>query len=130
MALDPSHPLRALSHVPFREPEANTGSSRMTGNPEVTGMGKSSQPIGPDHGDGLVFVTILRTLERRGGSSIDSHVDRTFLIEVFFISACRNFLKAVHHGQVQPKFSTNTRLTKGVLCPEKSIPSIESSTVP
>jgi hypothetical protein len=35
MALDPSHPLRALSHVPFREPEANTGSSRMTGYTEV-----------------------------------------------------------------------------------------------
>jgi PhnB protein len=35
-------------------------------------------------------------------SSTDSHVDRTFLIEVFFISASRNSLKAVYHEQLQP----------------------------
>jgi hypothetical protein len=61
--------------------------------------------------------------------AIHSHVDRTFLIEVFFISAARKFLRAVDHEQLPPKFSPNTRLTKGVLCPEKSIPSIKNSTV-
>jgi hypothetical protein len=103
----------------------------ITGNPEVTGMGKSSQPIGQDHGDGWYSSPSLERWKRLGEvcSSIDSHVDRTFLIEVFFISASRDFLKAVHHEQRQPKFSTNTRITKGVLCPEKSIPSIESATV-
>jgi hypothetical protein len=35
----------------------------------------------------------------------------------------------VHHEQIPPKFSSNTRLTKGVLWPEKSIRSIKSNTV-
>ena len=61
--------------------------------------------------------------------SIDSHVDRRFLIEVFFISAARKFLQAATHEQLQRKSSSNTRLTKGVLCPERSIPSTKSCTV-
>ncbi len=56
-------------------------------------------------------------------------VDRTFLLEVFLISAAQKFLRAVHHEQLLPKFSSNIRLTKGVLCPEKSIRSIKSSMV-
>jgi hypothetical protein len=59
---------------------------------------------------------------------VDSHVDRTFLIEVFFISAAQKLLRAVQHEQVPPKFSSNTRLAKGLLCPKKSIRSIKSST--
>ncbi len=62
-------------------------------------------------------------------SVIDSHVDRTFLIEVFLVSAAQKILRAVHHEQIPPKFRSNTRLTKGMLCPEKSIRSIKSSTV-
>ena len=61
--------------------------------------------------------------------AIDSHVDRTFLIEVFLVSGAQKFLRARHHEQIPPKFSSNTRLTKGVLWPEKSIRSIKSSTV-
>jgi hypothetical protein len=59
------------------------------------GMGKSSQPIGQDHGDGWYSSPSLIRWKRLGEvcSSTDSHVDRTFLIEVFFISAYRNFLK-------------------------------------
>jgi hypothetical protein len=38
--------------------------------------------------------------------AIDSHVDRTFIIEVLFISTAQKFLRAVHH---EPKFSSNTR---------------------
>jgi len=66
----------------------------ITGNPEVTGMGKSSQPIGQDHGDGWYSSPSLERWKRLGEvcSSIDSHVDRTFLIEVFFISASGTFL--------------------------------------
>ena len=65
----------------------------------------------------------------RAIDAIDSRVDRTFLIEVFFISTAQLFLRAVHHEQSPPEFSLNTRLTKGVLCLEKSIHSIKSSTV-
>src|SRR2546425_9619011 len=61
--------------------------------------------------------------------AIDSHVDRTFLIEVFLVSGAQKFLRARHHEQIPPKFSSNTHLTKGVLWPEKSIRSIKSSTV-
>jgi hypothetical protein len=61
--------------------------------------------------------------------AIDSHVDRVFLFEVFLISGVQKFLRAVHHEQLPPKFSSYTRLTKGVLCPEKSIRSIKNSTV-
>src|SRR5260370_27229679 len=58
-----------------------------------------------------------------------THVDRTFLFKVFSISAARKFLRAVHDEQLRLKFRSNTRLTKGVLCPEKSIRSIKSSSV-
>jgi hypothetical protein len=61
--------------------------------------------------------------------TIDSDVDRTFLIAVLLVPAAQEFLRAVHHGQTPSKFSANTRLPKGVLCPEKSIRSIKSSTV-
>jgi hypothetical protein len=61
--------------------------------------------------------------------AINSHVDRTFLFEVFLMPVAQKFLRAAHHEHVPPKFSSNTCLTKGMLCPEKSIPSIKSSTV-
>jgi hypothetical protein len=103
----------------------------MTSNPEVTGMGKSSQSIGQDYCAGWYSLPSLERWKRLGEvcSSIDSHVDRTFLIEVFFSPLPRIFLKRCIVNNFKPRFSTNTRLTKGVLCPEKSIPSIESSTV-
>jgi hypothetical protein len=44
--------------------------------------------------------------------AIDSHVDRPLLIEVFSHSAAQRFLRAVHHEQTPPKFSSNTRVTK------------------
>src|SRR6267143_1059778 len=61
--------------------------------------------------------------------AIDSQVDRTFLLEVSLLSASQKLLRAVHHGRLPPKFSSNTRLTKGKLWPKKSIHSIKSSTV-
>jgi hypothetical protein len=80
-----------------------------------------SRPLGQNHGDGWVFISIRGAREELGEvcCAIDSHVDRSFLIEVFLTSAARKFLRAVHHEQILPKFSSNTRLTKGVLCPEK-----------
>jgi hypothetical protein len=48
-------------------------------------------------------------------------VDRTFLFEVSLLSAAQKSLRAAHHEQLPPKFRSNTRLTEGVLCPEKSI---------
>ena len=59
----------------------------------------------------------------------DSQVDRVFLLEVLLISTAQRFLGAVRHEQLPPKFSSNTHLTKGVLCPENSIRSIRSCTV-
>src|SRR5580700_432709 len=59
----------------------------------------------------------------------DLQVDRTFLIEVFFITCSRSFLRAVHHEQLRPKFISNTRLKKGALCLEKSIRSIKNDMV-
>ena len=61
--------------------------------------------------------------------AIDSHVDRAFLIAVPLISVAQRFLRAVRHEQIPPKFSSNTRVPKGVLCLEKLIRSIKSSTV-
>ena|SRR5882672_6781322 len=61
--------------------------------------------------------------------AIDSQVDRAFLIEVLLTSAAQSFLRAAHHEQLLPKFGTSIRFAKGVLCPEKSIRSIKSSTV-
>ena len=45
------------------------------------------------------------------------------------LDAGPELLGAVRHEQVPPKFSSNTHLTKGVLCPENSTPSIRSCTV-
>jgi len=56
-------------------------------------------------------------------------VDRTFLIEVFLVSAAWKFFRAMHHEEVPSKFSLNARLTKGVLCPKKLIHSIKNLTV-
>src|SRR6266566_5103213 len=78
-----------------------------------------------------LFVRIPWAREEPGEvcCAIDSHVDRTFLIEVFLVSAAGQVLRAVHHEQVPPTFSSNTHITGGVLCPKKSIRSIKSSTV-
>jgi hypothetical protein len=48
----------------------------------------------------------------------DSQVDRAFLVAVLLISTAQKFLGAVRHEQLPPKFSSNTHLAKGVLCPE------------
>jgi hypothetical protein len=81
----------------------------------------------------LAFVSIPPVLgegPRRGmlchRHATDSHVDRTFFIEVSLIASAH---RAVHLEQAPPRFSSNTYLTKGVLCPEKSIRSIKNSTV-
>src|SRR5690348_14095050 len=89
------------------------------------------RPLGQNHGDGPYLSASLG----RGKSSARCAVpstrtfDRTFLFEVFLTSAAQKFLRAVHHEQLPPKFSSNSRLAKGMLCPEKSIHSIKSSTV-
>ena len=59
----------------------------------------------------------------------DLEVDRTFLVEVLLVSSTQKFLRAVLHELLPPKFVSNIGLTKGVLCPEKSIRSIRSCTV-
>jgi hypothetical protein len=80
----------------------------------------------------LAFVSIPPVWGKSPGEvycKTDSHVDRTFFIEVFLLACAQKFHRAVHHEQAPPKFSSNTCLTKGVLCPEKSIRSIKNSTV-
>ena len=97
----------------------------------TTELGKSRRPLGQNHGVGRY------SSESPGAQkeldevccAIDSQVDRAFLIEVSLVSAAQKFLRAVHHEQIPPKFSSNTRLTKGKLWPEKSIHSIKSSMV-
>src|SRR5258708_10031321 len=89
-----------------------------------------------DHSDRttvwLAFVSIPPVWGKSLGElccATDSHVDRTFFIEVFLIAYDQESHRAVHHEQAPPKFSSNTCLTKGVLCPEKSIRSIKNSTL-
>jgi hypothetical protein len=87
----------------------------------------------------LSYGNMCRKIEKKADLSltpflcraphIDSQVDWTFLIEVFLFSAAKKFFRAVRHEQLPPKFSSNTCLAKGMLCPEKSIRSIKSSTV-
>jgi hypothetical protein len=111
------------------------------GKPEVQADPKSKQtrfapllPVG--HSDRTTMIAGISSASLGRGEelgelccAIDSHVDRTFLFEVFFPPAAQKVLRAVHHEQIPPKFSSNTRLTKGVLWPEKSIRSIKSNTV-
>ena len=77
----------------------------------------------------LAFVSVPPVCGKSLGEvccATDSHVDRTFFIEVSLIASAH---RAVHLEQAPPRFSSNTYLTKGVLCPEKSIRSIKNSTV-
>ena len=60
---------------------------------------------------------------------MDLQVDRTFLIEVFFIPCGRSFLRVVRHEQLPPQFISNARLKKGASCLEKSIRSIKNDMV-
>src|SRR5260370_906666 len=77
-------------------------------------------------GDGTTPTVSVKGKNQLGEPThTDSQVDRTFLIEVFLLSAAHRVLRAVHHEQLPPKFSSNTRLTKGVLWPKKSIRSIK-----
>ena len=112
----------------------------------VFGRDRQRTIVSSGHSDGTTVMTGIRRHPRvweelgkmcraidaidSQSIAIDSLVDRTFLIEVFFISTAQMFLRAVHHGHLRPKFRSNTCVTKGVLCPKKSIPSIKSSTVP
>src|SRR6266436_1984092 len=89
-----------------------------------------------DHSDSATVLAGIRqhppgTRDELGEvrCAIDAQVDRTFLLEVSLLSASQKLLRAVHHGRLPPKFSSNTRLTKGKLWPKKSIHSIKSSTV-
>jgi hypothetical protein len=61
--------------------------------------------------------------------ALDSQVDLAFPVKALLIFAAQKFLGAVHHEQLPPKFSSNTYLSKGVLCPGKSIRSMRNCTV-
>jgi hypothetical protein len=107
-----------------------TGLNGLDLNGQRAGSSSTGRRIDDSH-LGLAFVSIPP-----GAGSLfevccatDSHVDRTFFIEVFLIASAQKLHRAVHHEQAPPKFSSSTRLTKGVLCPEKSIRSIKNSTV-
>src|SRR6267142_574028 len=98
---------------------------------EFEAAGRFNPLLGQNHDNGWYSAASLGRGESSASRSytIEAHVDRTFLFKVFSISAARKFLRAMHDEQLRLKFSSNTRLTKGVLCPEKSIRSIKSSTV-
>ena len=102
----------------------------------VSSIVSSGRYIAVCHSDGTTVMTVNRRHPRvweelgKMCRAINSRVDQTFLIEVFFISVAQMFLQAVHHGHLPPKFRSNTSVTKGVSCPKKSIRSIKSSTVP
>src|SRR6266853_3018512 len=97
----------------------------------TTELDKSRRPLGQNHGVGRYSSESSGAQKELGEvcCAIDSQVDRTFLLEVSLLSASAKLLRAVHHGRLPPKFSSNTRLTKGKLWPKKSIHSIKSSTV-
>jgi hypothetical protein len=61
----------------------------------IAGQFPDGRPLGQIRGDGWVFVSIPRAREEFGEvcCAIDSHVDRTFLIEVFLVPLRGSFFE-------------------------------------
>src|SRR6266446_6016255 len=86
------------------------------------------RPLGQNHGDEWYSSAYLG----RGKNSarcavpstrtIDPHVDRTFLIEVFFLSAAQKFHRAVHHEQLPPKIQLEYCFNERSVMPRKIDP--------
>ncbi len=93
---------------------------------------RSSLPLGQNHGDGLYSSASPGGGRASARCAVPSTRTLTgrFSLKYSRSPLTRGFFERCIMKQTPPKFSSNTRLTKGMLCPEKSIRSIKSSTVP